>query len=89
VKSKDQRLPPAAEGPSGRPEKRARVSGSAVNAGPGEKRGTIASQTKTTRRLDRTVKREADNRMAGREKAVERWEGEGGALRPAKKGGRK
>lgn len=79
VKSKDQQLPAAAEGPSGRPEKRARVSGSPVNAGPGGKLGTIASQTKTTRRLDRAVKREADNRMAGREKAVERWEGEAGA----------
>ena len=56
---------------------------------PREKRGTIASQTKTTRRLARTVKREADDRMACRDKAVERWEGEGGALRPAKKGGRK
>ena len=56
---------------------------------PREERGTIASQTKSTRRLDRTDKREADNRMAGRDKAVERWEGEGGALRPAKKGERK
>ena len=63
MKSKDQQLPPA-----GRPEKRTRVSGSAVNAGPGEKRGTITSQTKTTRRLDRAVKQDADGRMTGREK---------------------
>jgi hypothetical protein len=80
---------PAPEGPAGRPEEYALDSGSAVTAGPGQKRGSVASQTKTTRRLDGAVKRDADNRMAGREKAVERWEGEGGALRPAKKGGRK
>ena len=51
--------------------------------------GTTASQTKTTRRLDRAVKRNADERMAGRKKAVERWENEGGATKRAKKGGAK
>lgn len=85
MKSKDQQLPPAAEGPEERPQD----SGSDVAPGPGDKRGTIASQTKTTRRLDRAVKRDADGRMAGKQKAVARWEGEGGALPPAKKGGSK
>ena len=82
MKSKDQQQPPAAEGPA----KRARDFGSANNANPGEKGGTIASQTKTTRRLDRAVKRDADDRMAGEDKAVGRREG--GASPPAKKGGR-
>ena len=70
-------------------EKRARDFGSAVNADPGEKRGTVASQTKTTRRLDQSVKRAADGRMAGEGKAVGRREGEGGSTPQAKKGGRK
>jgi hypothetical protein len=68
---------------------RARGVGPAADAGTGEKRETIASQTKTTRRLDQAVKREADKRMAGKQKAVERWEGEGGAIPPTKKGGSK
>ena len=42
----------------------ARDLGLIVNAGAARKRATIASQTKTTRRLDRTVKQDADARMA-------------------------
>jgi hypothetical protein len=88
VKSK--KIPqPLAEGPAARLKKSARDSGPAGNSRPGEKHETIDSQTKTTRKLDRAVKRNADNRMAGKEKAFERWEGEGGAIPPAKKGGRK
>lgn len=89
MKSRDQQQPPAAEGPAGRPGKRARDSGSANNTSPGEKPGTIAAQSKTTRRLDQTFKRDADERMAGEDKAVRRWEGEGGATPPSKKGGKK
>ena len=80
---------PAADSSAELLQKRAPDSGPAGDDRPGESRETIASQTKTTRRLDQAVKREADNRMAGRKKAVERWEGEGGAIPPAKKGGKK
>ncbi len=59
-------------------KKRARDSGLIVDTSAGEKHGTIASQTKTTRKLDRTVKRDAEAQMAGKKKAIERWEGEGG-----------
>lgn len=45
-------------------KERARELGLIVNAGGGQKHGTIASQTKTTRRLDQTVKQEADVQMA-------------------------
>jgi hypothetical protein len=69
-------------------EERARDFGSADNANPVEERATIASQTKTTRRLDQAVKRDADGRMAGEDKAVGRWEGEGGSTPQAKKGGK-
>ena|ERR1041384_7217253 len=34
----------------------------------GQQRGTIASQTKTTRKLDRTIKRAADSAMGGKKK---------------------
>jgi len=82
-----------------------------------EKRGTIESQTKTTRRLDEAFKQSAEREMADGEKrptshkragkrpaieqaarpseqkpskkALARWEGEGGALLPKKKGGKK
>jgi hypothetical protein len=37
-----------------------------VNAGADQKHGTIASQTKTTRKLDRTVRRAAEDQMAGK-----------------------
>ena len=40
--------------------------------GNGAKSGTIESQTKTTRRLDSSVKRAADQQMAGRKKGVKR-----------------
>jgi len=83
VKSKNnQRQVPAMvdEGATKRLKKRGRDSG--------KKHGTIASQTKTTGRLDQTVKRDADARMAGTKKAVEQWEGEGGAVLPKKKGGK-
>ena len=82
MKSKKSPQPPVAERTAGGPKGRAPV------AGTGEKRGTIASQTKTTRKLDQAVKREADSRMAGKQKALERWEGEGGAIPPTKKGGK-
>jgi hypothetical protein len=89
VKSKKIQQPPAAEGAAGRLKGRARDVGPAADAGTGEKHVTSASRTKTTRKLDQGVKRDADNRMAGREKAIQRWEGEGGAIPPTKKGGRK
>jgi len=61
-----------------------------VNAGADQKHGTIASQTKTTRKLDRSVKRDADDQIAGKQKAIVRWEGEGGAALSGKtKGNRK
>lgn len=90
MKSKDDRRQApavAVDGAEGKPEKRTRDSGPATGAG--RRRGTTASQTKTTRRLDPTVKRHADEQMAGGKKAVERWENEGGATRRAKKGGQK
>ncbi len=46
-------------------KKRAQDSGLIVNAGAGETQGTIESQTKTTRELDRTVKLDAEDQMAG------------------------
>ena len=60
-----------------------------VKAGAGLKPATIASQTKTTRRLDRAVKQNADEQMAGGKKAVERWENEGGATKRPKREGKK
>ncbi len=83
-----------------------------------EKRGTIRSQTKTTRRLDEAFKRSAEREIADGEKrptsqkragkrpsteqspaqpgekkpsrkALARWEGEGGAVLPKKKGSKK
>ncbi len=47
-------------------KKRAQDLGLIVNAG--EKQGTIDSQTKTTRKLDRSIKRSADGEMAGRKR---------------------
>ena len=92
MKSKDdRRRAPAIAGDrvGEEPGKRTQDLGPAVNAGAGRERGTIASQTKTTRRLDRTVRQIADEEMAGRKKAIERWENVGGATKQAKKGGRK
>jgi hypothetical protein len=92
VRTKDnQRQAPATvkDGATERPKKRAQDSGSVVNADAGRKRGTTASQTKTTRRLNQTVKQNADEQMAGGKKAVERWENEGGATKRAKKGRQK
>ncbi len=69
-------------------KKRAQDLGLIVNAG--EKQGTIESQTKTTRKLDRSVKRDAEDQIAGKQKAIARWEGEGGAALSGKtKGNRK
>ncbi len=69
-------------------KKRAQDLGLIVNAG--EKQGTIESQTKTTRKLDRSVKQDAEDQMAGKQKAIVRWEGEGGAALSGKtKGNRK
>ncbi len=71
-------------------KKRAQDAGLIVNANAGEKQGTIESQTKTTRKLDRTVKRDAEDQMASKKKAIGRWEGEGGAALSGKtKGNRK
>lgn len=47
-------------------KQRAQDLGLIVNAG--LKRGTVATQTKTTRRLDQTVKRDADKEMGGGKK---------------------
>lgn len=47
-------------------KKRAQDLGLIVNAGAGQKPGTIGSQTKTTRKLNRTVKRVAEDQMAGK-----------------------
>ena len=88
MKSKKNPQLPVAERTAGGLKGRAPVVGPAADAGTGEKRGTIASQTKTTRKLDQAVKRDADSRMAGKRKAIERWEGEGGAIPPTKKGGK-
>ena len=69
-------------------KKRAQDLGLIVNAG--EKQGTIGAQTKTTRKLDRSVKRDADDQIAGKQKAIVRWEGERGAALSGKtKGNRK
>lgn len=54
------------DGATERLKKRAQDLGLIVNAG--LKRGTVASQTKTTRRLDQTVKRAADKKMGGGKK---------------------
>lgn len=92
MKSKDNRRQAPAmmeDGAAEKPKKRAQDLGSVVNGAAGRKRGAAASQTKTTRRLDRSVKRNADEQMAGRKKAIERWENEGGATKQAKKGGKK
>ncbi len=53
-------------------KKRAQDLGLIVNADAGEKPDTIESQTKTTRQLDRTVKRDADEEMAGKKKGGKR-----------------
>ena len=47
-------------------KKRAQDLGLIINAG--EEQGTIESQTKTTRRLDQTVKRDAEDQMARKKK---------------------
>ena len=44
-------------------KKRAQDLGLIINAG--QKHGTIASQTKTTRKLDQSVKRDADKELSG------------------------
>ncbi len=49
-------------------KKRAQDLGLIVNAGADQKSGTIYSQTKTTKKLDRTVKRSADDQMAGKKR---------------------
>ena len=58
----------------------------------GQKHDTIASQTKITRKHNNAVKRTAEEQMGSKKKvsrkAIERWEGEGGAVLP-KKGGKK
>ncbi|HVF86819.1 MAG TPA: hypothetical protein VM866_04485 [Pyrinomonadaceae bacterium] len=46
-------------------KKRAQDSGLIVNAGDGETQGTIASQTRTTRKLPEGFKQGADEEMAG------------------------
>ncbi len=69
MKSKDKRqqAPSMVEdGAIERLKKRAQDLGLIVNAG--LKRGTLASQTKTTRRLDQSVKRDADKEMGGGKK---------------------
>jgi len=69
VKSKDkQHLAPSMveDGAMERLKKRAQDLGLIVNAG--LKRGTVASQTKTTRKLDQSVKRAADKEMGGEKK---------------------
>ncbi len=71
-------------------KKRAQDAGLIVNAGAGEEGGTVESQTKTTQPLDRTVKRDTEDQMARKKKAIARWEGEGGAALSGKmKGNRK
>jgi hypothetical protein len=66
-KDKRQQMPSMVEdGATERLKKRAQDLGLIVNAG--QKRGTVASQTKTTRRLDQTVKRAADKKMGGGKK---------------------
>jgi hypothetical protein len=66
-KNKRQQTPSMVEdGATERLKKRAQDLGLIVNAG--LKRGTVASQTKTTRRLDQTVKRAADKKMGGGKK---------------------
>jgi hypothetical protein len=47
-------------------KKRAQSVGLIVNAG--RTRGTLYSQTKTTQKLDQTVKRAADNRLGGKKR---------------------
>ncbi len=49
-------------------KKRAQDSGLIVNAGAGDKQGTIESQTKTTLKLPEGFKQAADIEMAGEEK---------------------
>ncbi|HYH87266.1 MAG TPA: hypothetical protein VEX60_17575 [Pyrinomonadaceae bacterium] len=69
MKSKDkQHLAPSMveDGAMERLKKRAQDLGLIVNAG--LKRGTVASQTKTTRKLDQSVKRAADKEMGGEKK---------------------
>ncbi len=49
-------------------KKHARDLGLIVNAGADQKQGTIASQTKTTRNLDNSIKRAAEDQMSGRKR---------------------
>ncbi len=53
-------------------KKRAQDLGLIVNAGADQKQGTIASQTKTTRNLDGSVKQDAEEVMAGEKKGGKR-----------------
>jgi hypothetical protein len=66
-KEKRQQMPSMVEdGATERLKKRAQDLGLIVNAG--LKRDTIASQTKTTRRLDQKVKQSADKALGGGKK---------------------
>lgn len=69
MKSKDERQQSPSmveDGAIERLKKRAQDLGLIVNAG--QKRGTVASQTKTTRRLDQSVKRAADKELGSAKK---------------------
>jgi hypothetical protein len=68
-------------------KKRAQDLGLIVNAG--QKRGTVASQTKTTRKLDLSVKQNADDQMTIKKRAIQRWENEGGSTKRDGKGKKK
>ena len=50
------------------PPKRGRIPRAQAAIQPTKQRGTIASQTKTTRKLDQGVKRAGDNAMGGKKK---------------------
>ena len=56
-----------------------------------QKHGTIDSQTKITRKLNKVAKRAAEEEMSSKRKvprkAIEQWEGEGSAVLPKKRGG--
>ncbi len=54
-------------------KKRAQAAGLIVNAGAGEKQGTIASQTKITRQLPEGFKQNADEEMAGEDEGGQEW----------------
>jgi hypothetical protein len=53
-------------------KKRARDMGLIVNTGADRKPGTIASQTKTTKKLDASIKRAAEDQMASKKKGGKR-----------------